>query len=94
MSRGLLLPAVFLVVQALGNRPDFRFVFKKLEIKGGQTNATPLLFVVAINGRDPTAPLVLLPTCPDFPEMLCLMSAWGAGQRGSCRELGQHEEQR
>lgn len=36
MSRGLLLPAVFLVVQALGDRPDFRFVFKKLEIKGGK----------------------------------------------------------
>lgn len=35
MSRGLLLPAVFLVVQALGNS-DFRFVFRKLEIKGGK----------------------------------------------------------
>lgn len=35
MSRGLLLPAVFLVVQALGDS-DFQFVFRKLEIKGGK----------------------------------------------------------
>lgn len=39
-------------------------------------------------------PLVLLPTCPGFSEMLCLMSAWGAGQHSSCGELGQHKEQR